>query len=407
MPSANGTNGYNPTKALTLPPIYTAAQLRVLEFPDPKWAIPGICPEGLSILCGAPKMGKSWMALGLCIAIATGGVALGHVQVEQGDVLYLALEDRWRRLKGRMDSLCQNGAWPERLQLATTWPRQGRGGLELIGMWLEEHKDARLVVIDTLAKFRRQQDRPGGSQYDEDYQVGEWIKHTADKFGVAIVIIHHFRKMQSDDPLEQISGTFGLTGAADGVLLLQRQRGRADATLIVDGRDVENQELAMKWDPALKTWTLIGTAEDYKLSKERSEIVKLLQKSDQALTPKDVAGMLQKNGSTVKTMMWEMSKLGQIKSVGDGRYMALNQGNPGGAGLPAAPVNMGNLGNQGNPVGPVAQVAQVAPVAGVAQTHHSEGAMLCLDCKRELPDGWLFRCPDCEEKRREREMQDV
>ena len=83
----------------------------------------------------------------------------------------------------------------------------------------------------------------------------------AAEHGVAIVLVHHLREMESSDPLEMIHGSAGLTGGVDGALVLKRQRGEADAYLHVDGRDIERPaELAMKFDTEAATWEIVGDA---------------------------------------------------------------------------------------------------------------------------------------------------
>jgi hypothetical protein len=137
--------------------IFTAADLHTMELPEPKWAVDGIVPAGLSLLAGKPKLGKSWLALVIAVAVAMGGVALGSVQVEAGAVLYLALEDTKRRLKDRLAKLAARqgiAAWPATLHLASACPRQDKGGLYALAEWLNDHPQARLVVIDTWPRFR-------------------------------------------------------------------------------------------------------------------------------------------------------------------------------------------------------------------------------------------------------------
>jgi hypothetical protein len=297
-----------------------ATELLAIEFPKPRWIVPGIIPEGTTILAGKPKMGKSWLALGTSVAVAAGGVALGTKRVERGAVLYLALKDNPRRLQSRLKKLLAGGAAPEGLELATEWPRLGDGGLDALEAWLNTHPDARLVVIDTLAKFRTGQ--TGKNLYKEDYEAVEPLVELAARYNVAILIVHHLRKLGADDPLDQVSGSMGLTGGADGALVLNRQRGRADAYLYVTGRDIEEEkELALSWDSTTATWKIAGDAEEYRNSRERQEVEGCLRTLGEPAGPKEVSEALGKPYNNVKQLMWKMGNEGDLRSVGGGKYV--------------------------------------------------------------------------------------
>ncbi len=127
---------------------FTAADLMREELPSVRWAVPGILPEGLSLLAGKPKLGKSWLALGLAVAKASGGVALGKIPVDRGEVLYLALEDNRRRLQGRLRKVLDGDPPPEGLHIATEWARVDEGGAEDLDDWLAVHPDAASELIE-------------------------------------------------------------------------------------------------------------------------------------------------------------------------------------------------------------------------------------------------------------------
>jgi hypothetical protein len=302
---------------------FTAADLQGMQFPDPKWAVPNLVPEGLTLLAGKPKVGKSWLVLGLAWAVAAGGKALGQIKVEGGDVLYLALEDTKRRLQARMAQMNPSGNWPTTLTITIDCPRLDQGGLEFLEEWLTNHPDARLVVIDTLARFRPPSS-DSGSLYDKDYLVVGALKQIADKFSVAILVVHHLRKMGSEDPFDQVSGTHGLTGSADGTLILQRDRGRADAALILTGRDVEEQDLALKWDKEYGIWSILGDGEDYRRSQKRQDIIEVLRRASGALGPKAIADCLHRDIASVKMMLGEMVEAGEISKAGRGAYECID-----------------------------------------------------------------------------------
>jgi hypothetical protein len=303
----------------TKPETVTAADLMASELPPVRWGVRGVLPEGVTLLAGKPKLGKSWLALGLCVAVAAGGVALGTRQVEQGDVLYLALEDNRRRLQKRLGKMLCAPA-PEGLEMATAWPKLDEGGVKALRTWLVEHPEARLVAVDTLAKIRPR--TRGQNVYQEDYAALEELLPLAAEHEVAIVIVHHTRKMAAADPLDEVSGSTGLTGGVDGVLVLKRDRGKADAVLHVDGRDIEEPaEYALKWDAETAGWTIVGDAEEYRLNKERRKIVELLELEDEPMGPKAVANALDKDYTAVRQLMSRMHKDGQLSQEGYGKYV--------------------------------------------------------------------------------------
>jgi hypothetical protein len=311
------------------PRTVSAPELARLVLPDPHWAVPDLLPEGIALLVGKGKIGKSWLALGLGITTASGGLALGTRPVERGRVLYLALEDNLRRLQRRLAARLGSDPAPPLLEFETAWTRLDAGGLEALGAWLEAHPDARLVILDTLARIRGRTGRVA-RLYDDDYQALEGLKALADRYNVAIVVIHHTRKADADDVLDMVSGTTGLTGAADSILVLKRTRGQADATLFATGRHLEDTELALKWDAATVSWTELGDAAACRLSKERADILGALRAEPAA--PKDMAETLGKKAGAVRKLMWAMAQDGLIRADEAGRYHVCGNGNNGNAG---------------------------------------------------------------------------
>jgi hypothetical protein len=258
----------------------TDAELWAKTFPPVRWAVPGFIPEGVTILAGSPKIGKSWLALGVAAAVASGGIALGTTPVEQGEVLYLALEDSQRRLQQRLQCVmplpCDRPTG--HLHFVTEWPRFHLGGAERLEAWLTAHPHARLVIIDTLEKIRPRTASLDRHLYTADYIVGDLLTPLSKQHAVSILLIHHTRKAIADDPLDLVSGTLGLTGGVDGVMVLRRQRGQADAFLYVTGRDIEEEkDYALSWDAKTTTWAIKGDARDYAGSEERLEIIELLR----------------------------------------------------------------------------------------------------------------------------------
>ena len=296
----------------------TAEELVEMEMAPPKEAIPGIAPEGVTILGSKPKIGKTWMALGFGVAVAAGGCVFGQIPVEKGSALILALEDNNRRIQKRLKKMLGESPAPAGLEIATEWKRRDEGGLEDLREWLDDHPDARLIVIDTLKKIR-----PRGHDsrniYDVDYEALEPLLPLAAEYGVAIIVIHHLRKTGAADPLDEISGSTGLTGGVDGVMVLKRERGTADATLYVDGRDIEEpEELALKWNSDVASWVVVGEAADARRSPARQEILDLLRGKG-LLAPVEIAEALGKNRNTVRWLLSQMNGDEEVVAEG-GKY---------------------------------------------------------------------------------------
>ena len=299
----------------------SAAELMAREIPPVRWIVPGIVPEGVALLAGKPKLGKSWLALGLCVAVASGGVTFGTVHVEKGAALYLALEDNERRRQFRLAKILAGAEVPDGLHYSIECPRLDEGGVKAIEDWLRSRPDARLVVIDTLAKIRPRQ-RRGANTYQENYEALEALLPLAARYNLAILVVHHLRKMAATDPLEEVNSSIGLTGGVDGVMILKRERTRADATLFVAGRDVEEEkEFALRWDQNTAGWALVGSAKEYRISQERAAILDLLRRSaPEPLGPKVIADALDKPYSSVTTVLQKLVRDGLVRSPRYGKY---------------------------------------------------------------------------------------
>ena len=313
----------SPSQETSPPPqgveIHTLASIMRMHLPQPRWVLPGILSEGLSILAGKPKLGKSFLALNLGITIAAGGKALNSIQVEEGDVLYLTLEDRLRRVQSRARKILgglQEEA-SERLHICVECPRMGAGGLGVLEKWIESTPTARLIVVDVWAKFRPIPGRGNNaSAYDLDYEAAAALKSLGDRHGVSVLILHHCKKAAQEDVVDEISGTLGLAGAADGITILTRARNDNEATLFVTGRDVQDQELALVFDPKHCTWTSTGSAEDRTRSKTRQRVVEALRASGGGMFASELAELLELSPGTVKKECWRMHQEGHLRKIG-------------------------------------------------------------------------------------------
>ena len=293
------------------------------KFDAVNWAIDGIIPAGLTILAGGPKVGKSILALHLGVSIAIGGCALGKIDVEKGDVLYLALEDTERRIQERL----KGSALPEncdlsRLDIVTAIPRQDEGGLDYIKLWLSEHSEAKLVIIDTLQKFRKQS-KGKLNVYAEDYDALAELKKVADEFNVAFVVIHHLKKMSAKeemtgDWINQLSGSAGITGCADTIIALKRDRVSTHGTLRITGRDVEEKDYSMKLDGF--GWFLEGeVGQEIKIPAWKAKILEFL-KEHLKITPMQLSDLASITIEAAKKQLQRLCNDLVLKRIEHGVY---------------------------------------------------------------------------------------
>ena len=216
--------------------------------------VDGLISQGVNVISGASKIGKSWLMLWLGLQVAQGNSIWG-LPTLQCDVLYLSLEDTQRRIKDRLYNLTDSA--PDNLYFAVSSGLIGGGLEEQITDFLAEHPATKLVIIDTLQKVRDSNGSAGkAGMYGNDYDDISSIKRIADGFNIAILLVHHLRKLQdSDDPFNDVSGSTGIIGAADTNFILRRKRSGNAATLLVSGRDVEYQELTLQFNDLV--WELV------------------------------------------------------------------------------------------------------------------------------------------------------
>ena len=234
--------------------IINAEELQNRTYEPTPFLVDELIPEGLHILAGAPKIGKSWLALWLCLCVSQ-GQPLWNFAVTQGEVLYLSLEDSYRRIQSRLFDLTEDA--PSTLHFAIMADTLKHGLEQQIEQFLTEHPDTKLVVFDTLQRVRS-----AGSDsnlYANDYQDVGLLKQLADRHHIAILLIHHLRKLHDDDPMNMISGSTGLSGAADSAFVLQKNARSANAaSLHCTGRDIPDRTLKLELGEEDHVWKLLA-----------------------------------------------------------------------------------------------------------------------------------------------------
>ena len=295
----------------------TIAALLEREFPERKDLLKGLIPEtGLVVLAGAHKLGKSWFALQLSLAVAHGGRFLNE-DIEAGDVLYLALEDNPRRMQNRVNLLLQhddfNAEALERFHYIHEIEPLDLGGLEHIRAWLETHPNAKIVVVDVLK--RALSGRLDFNDYGAVTAALGPLQRLAGECGVVILAVTHTRKGLSDggDPFDRVLGSTAIASVADATLILARDRMQNAATLAVTGRDIEERELAIQRDPDTALWSLNGDGNPKTVALTPLHTQMLEAITDGVNTNKALCDLLGKRKAHVSNLLRRLTERGHIE----------------------------------------------------------------------------------------------
>ena len=231
----------------------TLNELYETTYPSRPPIIDGLLYPGTYLFAGAPKVGKSFLVAQIAYHISM-GLPLWDYPVNQCTALYLALEDDYRRLQERMFRMFGVES-TEHLHFATVAKQIGKGLEDQMELFLREHPDTRLIIIDTMQKVREL--GGDGNLYASDYDIIGKMKQFSDKHGICLLLVHHTRKQPAADKFDMISGSTGLLGCADGAFLLQKdQRTGVTAMLEVTGRDQPAQRIYLNHNPDRLSWDL-------------------------------------------------------------------------------------------------------------------------------------------------------
>lgn len=236
------------------------------------FCIDSLLPQGVSLLCGAPKIGKSWLVLDWCVRIAK-GEEVWNFKTAKGTTLYLCLEDNLSRIQQRLNEITDEV--PNNVFFATSSCSLSDGLAEQIESFVAEHKDTVLVVIDTFLMIRS---KNKDTTYANDYQEIEELKRLADKLKISLLLVHHLRKQGDNDPLNKISGTTGISGAVDTTFILDKsKRSQNNATMICTGRDIEYRELELNFSKDNHIWDLVSDSVESPEILLQDEMIQLIE----------------------------------------------------------------------------------------------------------------------------------
>lgn len=310
--------------------MFTAQWLMEQDFPPLRYVVPQIVPEGMTLLVAAPKIGKSWMALGLGLALSNGTAAFGCLPTgKPRPVLYLALEDGPRRLQDRLRQLNPRDV-SHRLNFRVDIP--DGSVIETISDFMNAHRDLDpTVILDTLGKVMPPA-QGNSSAYGHDYRMLSALKATSDRVpGSSLIIVHHTRKGEAGDFLDTVSGTQGIAGAADTVLVLKRERQDQRATLQVTSRDAPEGEYSLTLSGAGE-WTLdggglMGSAQAAQVARATdgvdiamTELIAAVARHPDGIKPKDLAVLTGWNPAKTRTYLSRAVEAGRLLSPQRGLY---------------------------------------------------------------------------------------
>ena len=369
------------------------------EFPPLEWAVPGIVPEGFGLLVAPPKAGKSWLAAAIGLSCQSGGVALDKIRVDRRPVLYLALEDGHRRLQSRFRRLLGDGNPIPAISVIVTAKTH-----QVIGMmeeFLVRHPGEKpLIILDTLGKVRPPKS-PGADSYQVDYAIGSQLKSVIDVVrGASMLCVHHTRKATSDDFIDSVSGTQGIAGSADYVLVLNRRRHSDDAILSVTGRDVEEREYALRSEGGVG-WRLDGDdlPSAARTAQTRRESARLGEKALEVLafvnsrpktTPADVAEEFDIDNKSAGQYLARFAKDGRIDKGVRGVYHPTGEESEETAGRATVSFLHPHEASEENPLG---EENETAAEQDILQFPH---ILQCSVCSAELlPDNDSNLCALC------------
>ncbi len=231
----------------------SVADLLRQDFPLLDWIVPDVIPDGCHLVVAAPKIGKSLLALMLAIACAQGSKAFGSIKVRPRPVLLLDLESGDRRLAKRLTDF-GIATVPDTFEFHT----EPETALAVMREFMDRHKgESPLVVLDTLSEVMGPKPRDLAPMLHEKRTLQPIQRLCAEDPGASVLIVHHSRKDKTGDSVDSSSGTHGLTGAVDGIFVLDRpDRQKPEATLIRNSRDIEDARYGMTLKGVV--WTFDG-----------------------------------------------------------------------------------------------------------------------------------------------------
>jgi DNA-binding transcriptional ArsR family regulator/archaellum biogenesis ATPase FlaH len=294
--------------------VWTDEEIMSAKIEGPEWVVEGLVPVGLTVVAGSFKVGKSFLGLQLCHAVQGGTEFLRH-KTQKGNVVYLALEDSVVRTRARKEKMGLTGE--AGIKYIYNVPLL-KAVNDVIGFVLDiilTYK-AKMIVIDTLGSLMNMVDL---NDYTMVYNALGDLREIAQRSRVAIVLVHHTRKSSvyrssgTVDPFDRILGSVGISGVADALVMLERERRHNSGRLQFTSRDAPEQELIVNFNEN-GVWTLVGDAREIRMTEDRRKILELLQEADgRPLSTGQIARELDKKESAVSRLLRRMRDEGMVR----------------------------------------------------------------------------------------------
>jgi len=309
------------------PAIYTVDRIVQMDIVRPKFMITDIITDGLNLIIGKVKAGKSALIRQAGLGMVMGGKVFGDFIAEQSEVLYLNLEETLGMFQTKINKILINGVDPPKgyhvatREQAHMWGKIGDGFLERVVDYLDKYPDIRVLSIDTYSRIKPKTGKQSDGGYMAETRiVGDLMLLL--NYLDAIVLSHHSKKGKEDDWVDDVLGSTGLAAAADTIVRVFRDRGSTDAQIDVTGKAIAENTFKAEFIPVSESWEIFGTCKDWTfLTTERKQIYAVFQTVENAMMkPSDVAQKLGKGTKTVSNIMNKMKKQEQLESPKFGKY---------------------------------------------------------------------------------------
>lgn len=303
--------------------LMTAEELENKNLPPQNWALENLLPEGLTILAGAPKSGKSLLAFGISLALSSGTEIIGKKNESIKNVLYLPYEDSERSLQDKIKKI-RNGLSIEKNKRTYFFDNNNIPKIESDNLeWLKnlvKENQLDVIIVDTLGSALRNVKRKGLSTYLDEYALLNSFQKFAKDNKICLILLHHTRKMKAENVFDEISGTRAIAGSADANLILQRNK--LTGLLQIQGRELKDASYDLELDEHTLLWRFKGTSNSFGLSPEQQSILDAYEKDyEKEFKPSEIAKLIGKeNDQNVRASFRKLNSLGLLNQDSYGKY---------------------------------------------------------------------------------------